>query len=632
MENDNEAHSAPVKIEALDEVLSESQAASPSPQLAVHFLVPESGCENLDLPPSPPPLPLVSESVVPEIHEELSMEMAPPVHQITNEPPLKKRRNMHQESIPRNLETHASSGSDTIVSTGQRETTTQDTPSGAGDTAAASAQGDFRHIQGPRRQGQTNVKNKRPNSKSLSRKIHQKRYKYLSRAAMFRERRSKHANDRRQARQPTPPPPEPERYDTESSEHLSGEYTERAEDYETEFFPIPTRRMFNHFNILRQRKCENTRKVDLDTLREFGIEDQFLHLTGRIGFSPTFWAIEANSYNKLTKEFLSSLQLKKDVQEQPYIKFRMCHQTHHVWVSDLRKWFGFHLEPQTDVLFFREDMTKEHFWNLVSGMAATHSKDYRGRNITHPVLRCIQRALACTIFARGETVARANKEDLMLLAHMLRPNEELQHPDLMTLMIEHWLNVQQSKRVGGNITCCAYVSYIAEKLGLQITGDKLCKGPTSLDVEAFRSGHFIRTQRGAAGRRDRHYWLMPNGIEYRLPFEAPLSFTDRSTWLFTAPPPPQAPPPPPPVTDAPMTDAPSSSHQVHDTSTAEAGSYPANPTLQDVYRLMHDMSDSQREHGVILRDIQHQMRDYGGRIQVIEDELHDWRKKASKFN
>ncbi|XP_078152762.1 uncharacterized protein LOC144547947 [Carex rostrata] len=200
MENDNEAHSAPVKIEALDEALSESLAAPPSPQLVVHFLVPESGCGNLDLPPSPPPLPLVSESVIPEIHEELSMEMAPPVHQITNEPPLKKRRSMHQKpdqsieackievkTVPlvsgtAEIDTHgeeqmeAPPGSDTIVSSGQRGTITQDTPSGAGDTAAASAHGDVCHIQGPRRQGQTNVKNKRPNSEVLSHRIHQKRY------------------------------------------------------------------------------------------------------------------------------------------------------------------------------------------------------------------------------------------------------------------------------------------------------------------------------------------------------------------------------------------------------------------------------------------------------------------------
>ncbi|XP_078152756.1 serine/threonine-protein phosphatase 7 long form homolog isoform X3 [Carex rostrata] len=51
----------------------------------------------------------------------------------------------------------------------------QDTPSGAGDTAAASTQGDFHHIQGPRKPGQTNVKNKRLHNKALSRKIHQKR-------------------------------------------------------------------------------------------------------------------------------------------------------------------------------------------------------------------------------------------------------------------------------------------------------------------------------------------------------------------------------------------------------------------------------------------------------------------------
>ena len=418
------------------------------------------------------------------------------------------------------------------------------------------------------------------------------------------------------------------RYDSEDSAHLSGEHTDRAAELEASLFPIPTRRMFERIEILRHRHFKNTPTLDFDSLRTLGIEEEFLDLTGRIGFTPEFWAIEHNAYKNLTLEFLSSLQLKYDVENQPYIKFRMCSHTCHVPVSHLRVWFGLPTNPTRPDLCFREGLDKDHFWNLISGMRGCQNKDYKGLNIPHPVLRCIQRALACTIFARGETVSRANETDLMLLDHMLRPDAELERPDLMLVMIDHWLEIAKSQRTGGDVTLGGYVTHIAQRLEYQIVGDTLCKGPTSLDIESFRLARFIHLEKGAAGHSDRYYWYMPDGTrEHRLPFSAPLSLEDRSTWLFTGPRV-APPPPPPPAADVPMPDVvmadiPSSSQPGHaSTSTAglsfstAAHTYPlSDPTIMDVYRLVYDM---RQEQGAILRDLT-------DRVSAIEGELRDWR-------
>ena len=147
--------------------------------------------------------------------------------------------------------------------------------------------------------------------------------------------------------------------------------------------------MFERFQILKTRKCKNTPKIDFTALRAFGIEQDFLFLTGRIGFTPEFLGIEHNGYQVLTLEFLSSLQLKWDVEDQSYIKFRMCGETCYVPVAILRQWFGLPTNPTTHDLTFREGLDKDHFWNLITGMRGCKNSDYKGLNIPHPLLRCI---------------------------------------------------------------------------------------------------------------------------------------------------------------------------------------------------------------------------------------------------
>jgi len=471
-----------------------------------------------------------------------------------------------------------------------------------------------------------------------------------------REHRTKFVYDRRTGRptpfHATPPQTAPsssssdsqpaESFNSEEPNNSAGEYTDSATEYVDRYFPIPTRRMFNNFNILRQRRFENSRRVDFDSLRALGVEQQFIYLTERVGFTRTFWDIEHNSYKKLTHEFLSSLQLKHNKDDKPYIKFQLGGRNHNLWVSQLRNWFGFHPEPETSLLEFREEMDKDQFWNLISGMprGSVENREYKSLNIPHPVLRCTMRAIAVTIFARGETVSRANVEDLALLDHMLRPDSELVRPDLMLIMIHHWLALQRSNRTGGNITIGAYVTLIADRIGVPTTGDVLCRGPTSLNTEAFRQARMIKLIKGAAGHSNKYFWIMPDGsANFRLPISAPLSLEDRSTWLFTRPAPTRASTPSSPEEDEAMPDVTTPTPQVHASTSAAQTSQHTDPSISDLYQLVSSMQamqvdmrttqlamrTTQIHHDDILYDIQYQLSEHSERVAAIEDELRDWR-------
>lgn len=136
---------------------------------------------------------------------------------------------------------------------------------------------------------------------------------------------------------------------------------------------------------------------------------------------------------------------------------------------------------------------------------------------------------------------------------------------------------------------------------------------------------------------------MPDGVtQYEMSFPAPLSFDDRSTWLFTAPPQAAPAPPPsppvsahphsPPAADVPMTEAPASPAQARASISAAATSHPTDPTLQDLYQLMSamratqlGMQATQIRHDNALYDIQYQLHEQSEQIGAIEEKLRDYR-------
>lgn len=437
---------------------------------------------------------------------------------------------------------------------------------------------------------------------------------------MSSEHRRKNRHDRSP---PQPHHPIPEPYDSGDDQTYSGEYTDRSDRFAVRYFEMPTRRMYENFINLQKKTFQNTAMIHLDTLHSFGVEDDFVLLTARVGFGTDFWSIRQQAYEIDTKEFLSSLELKRDNQDVPFIKFRLCNRTHRVYFSSLREWFGFNRNPTSDTISFREGWDRDTFWTMITGCPRSASSEYRARFIPHPTLRILQRALASTIFARGETLNRANTIDLMLMDTMLRPDPE--YPDLALLMVNHWIQQRDNKKSGGKIKIGSYVELIKQKIGLgAIPGREPCKGPTIMDADSYRQGLFLSISRGPAGHQDFYDWHFENGASRRLPFGPSILPHDTSTWLITVPPPPAS-------------DIPSSSTQTPPSQSARP--HLADPSLRDLYSLMTDIRDTQVEQGRHIRAIQEDtalhserldelsghMFDYAQRLGDIEDQFRDWR-------
>jgi ATHILA ORF-1 family len=131
----------------------------------------------------------------------------------------------------------------------------------------------------------------------------------------------------------------------------------------------------------------------------------------------------------------------------------------------------------------------EDFWELVTGYR--DYKEYRTRSIKHPVIRCIQRALAQTIFAHGDDIEEVTIEEMKLLDHMLAPESRLERPDLMLLMEKYWMRVRDETKEGGIITCTTFPTAIAYMLKIDILGYLTIPCAPRFDLESMIDCRFI---------------------------------------------------------------------------------------------------------------------------------------------
>jgi hypothetical protein len=125
-------------------------------------------------------------------------------------------------------------------------------------------------------------------------------------------------------------------------------------------------------------------------------------------------------------------------------------------------------------------------------LGASASNDLRVNMIIHPSLRFLCRALSFTVFARGESTLRPTHDDLRLLATMLRHrNDGFRRPDLMMLMVRHWISIRGHGRTTGQITCGSYITCIASYLQVDIETRQRIAPPITVDLGKLSSYQWI---------------------------------------------------------------------------------------------------------------------------------------------
>ena len=148
--------------------------------------------------------------------------------------------------------------------------------------------------------------------------------------------------------------------------------------------------------------------------------------------------------------------------------------------------------------------------------------------IIHPSLRFLCRTLAFTVFARGESSLRPTHDDLRLLATMLRHRDAgYKRPDLMLLMVRHWISIRSHGRTTGQITCGSYITCIASYMQVDIETRSRIAPPITVDLGKLCSYQWITITPTAEGPSIT--WRTSSG-SFPLPLAHSLNPFDDRSW------------------------------------------------------------------------------------------------------
>ena len=331
------------------------------------------------------------------------------------------------------------------------------------------------------------------------------------------------------------------------------------------------------------------------TIGQLGIAETVQMRTERLGLWD-FLCEEVNAYKAITIEFLSSYEFDRASRT---MSFNLGGYFVSLHTTELLEML--HL-PQENVnqmrcrLGFYQDMNEHQFRHLTMNDTLN---DQRTKNISHPVIRYLQRVLSHTLFSRRETASVFNEGDMSYVCSMLRRNNgEVEYmPHLTYNLAKHIKTVANNVQPGGIVRIGGVITKIARALNIP-TGEDVIPGYTLVDIDGLVRARLIRWDdiEGA--------WinLGVNNINHRLPLPTALDPLNHATWKIVDPPlEPQAPPPPP--------------VQPHAQLGAGNDQPQGDPTMQQMWAFMQTMQQSISN---LHLDMSNRMNAFDRRLDEVE--------------
>ena len=278
---------------------------------------------------------------------------------------------------------------------------------------------------------------------------------------------------------------------------------------------------------------------DFGSLQRIGVADQVTHLLERVGITREFLdlGLQHLAFVEATKTFLASLQYFPDPDDHDdFFTFEILGQAHLVTISQLSQWLELGPSETTYLGFGPQDPeygddtgSREDTWYQLTGIQLTDPQKGRIYDLIHPVIRVVCRILGNTVFARGESTIRPLYDEIRLISTMLRPDAQLRRPSIARLMVQHWLSIPRANKPGGTVACGSYVTLIAHRLGIDLSGDAPCQDSLTIDLPAYRRYKWLTYRQTRATIRD-IVWRTASSGSFPLPGEYPLDFSDDRTW------------------------------------------------------------------------------------------------------
>lgn len=270
----------------------------------------------------------------------------------------------------------------------------------------------------------------------------------------------------------------------------------------------------DRFNKLSERTLTGTRFIDLDFLDHYGLLEDVRYLLGRIGWLE-FIKFSGSTYGPITLEFLSSFSVTGG--ENAFVSFRIFN---HRIVKTLPAFNKLLKLPTDGPRKVPLDWIPQTLWAQIT----THGDQYRpssskAANIYNPVFRYLQRLLANTIFARGESTGTCRESELFFLHCMLEGTP----PDTGFFLAKQLQRVG-TNRSSGDIAIGGLVTIIIQQLGCDISSFTATHGESRLDLCFCLNSFLVR-------RHEDGIWLWYNNLPiFPLPNRTLTTIRDIANW------------------------------------------------------------------------------------------------------
>jgi hypothetical protein len=292
-------------------------------------------------------------------------------------------------------------------------------------------------------------------------------------------------------------------------------------------------------------------------------------LTNRLGLWE-FLCDAVNTYKAITIEFLSSYEFDRASRTMTF-NLGGYHVSLHT--TELLELFDLprdNVDQMRPVLGLYHDMNEHQFRALTM---LDILNDQRAKNISHPVIRYLQRVISHTLFARGETASVFNDGDMNYICSMLRRNNgEMRYmPHLTYHLAKHIKTVANNIQAGGVVRIGGIITKIARALNIP-TGEDVVPGYTLVDTDGLVRARLVRWD------NIEEAWinLGADRLNHRLPLATPLDPLNYATWKIVDPPLEQPPPPAQPLPQLPAGNA----------------QPQGDPTMQQMWEFMQTMQQS----------------------------------------
>src|SRR3954467_13585408 len=286
--------------------------------------------------------------------------------------------------------------------------------------------------------------------------------------------------------------------------------------------PKHHQRYLNHV----KRKLIPTRYICENTMNTLGIKTEIDRLFHSVGMLE-FMYMEASSYDRLTLEFLSTIEFKLERKWNGSIKyffgtlkFHMFNQAHELTVEELGGVLDLPIYGPGAV---PDEFPGQQFWGDIIGLEAYVAASAKSSWIQNPCIRYAQKSLAYTVFGRGDSHGVATMRELFFLYAML-------HHDVLNVaaFVADFLG-KVGRASSGGISVGGLITQIAVHFGYRelLDTDTPIAGKTKIDMESLIHQSMITISNGG-------YWLTSrSGFLFELPDLAKASPFNRANWLYS---------------------------------------------------------------------------------------------------